>query len=376
MIPFHVPYRATRELEYIQELIAGSKQKSGNGNFYSQCQQFVQSSFQFKNPIFTNSCTDALELAALLLDIKPGDEVILPSYTFVSTANAFLLRGAKLIFCDSQADNPNIDITIIPKLVTEKTKAVVVVHYGGRACDMDLLMQLARQFNFFVVEDAAQCIGARYSNLPNAEFIGTRAHLSAFSFHDTKNLHCGEGGLLVINDEQFVNRAEIIKDKGTNRGQFNRGEIDKYTWVDIGSSYLPSEYNMAVLLAQLQDWDFVTNIRQKYWSIYHQILGSSIEFLPSQLAGNGHNYYLTFSSVDYRADFANRLKQKGIQTAFHYQPLHASMMAKSLGIQPHLPYADKFGNGLLRFPLYPSLSESQVQFIAESTVECLHQLNA
>ncbi len=375
MIPFHIPYRATRELEHLQELTAGFKQRSGNGNFYSRCQQFVHSTFQFKNPIFTNSCTDALELAALLLDIQPGDEVILPSYTFVSTANAFLLRGAKLIFCDSQVDNPNIDITLLPTLLTEKTKAVVVVHYGGRACDMDLLMQLASQYNFFVVEDAAQCIGARYSNLPNSEFIGTRAHLSAFSFHDTKNIHCGEGGLLVINDERFVKRAEIIKDKGTNRGQFNRGEIDKYTWVDIGSSYLPSEYNMAVLLAQLQEWEFVTNVRQTYWNIYHEKLGYLFDFLPPQSPGNGHNYYLTFKSANQRDDFLKKMQNKGIQTAFHYQPLHSSIMAKSLGNQPVLPNADTFGNGLIRLPIYPQLSENEVLFITESALEIVYQLN-
>ncbi|MFN5890128.1 MAG: dTDP-4-amino-4,6-dideoxygalactose transaminase [Bacteroidota bacterium] len=376
MIPFHVPYRAARELEYIQELIASSSQKSGNGIFYSRCQQFVQTAFQFENTIFTNSCTDALELAALLLDIKPGDEVILPSYTFVSTANAFLLRGAKLIFCDSQVNNPNIDISLIPSLISEKTKAVVVVHYGGRSCDMELLMELSNQNGFIVVEDAAQCIGAKYSNDLTSTFIGTRAHLSAFSFHDTKNLHCGEGGLLIINDEQFVNRAEIIKDKGTNRGQFNRGEIDKYTWVDIGSSYLPGEYNMAVLLAQLQEWEIITSARQEFWNLYNGIFGSLNDYLPPQSAGNGHNYYLTFKSANQRDDFANRMKQKGIQTAFHYQPLHASIMAKSLGIQPQLLNADKFGNGLLRFPLYPHLSENEVHYIAESAFDCLHRLNS
>ena len=240
---------------------------------------------------------------------------------------------------------------------------------------MELLMQLSKQYGFAVVEDAAQCIGAKYTNIPTSDFIGTRANLSAFSFHDTKNLHCGEGGLLVINDEKFVNRAEIIKDKGTNRGQFNRGEIDKYTWVDIGSSYLPGEYNMAVLLAQLQEWEIVTRARQKIWTIYHAVFGSFSDFLPPLSAGNGHNYYLTFKSTIQRNDFAKRMHSKGIQTAFHYQPLHASNMGKSLGMQPHLPHADKFGNGLLRFPLYPDLSESQVHYIAESALNCLNQVS-
>ncbi len=385
MIPFHLPFKAKLEREYLLE-VSQNNQKSGNGDFYKKCLQQIQDEFDFRFGIFTNSCTDALELAAILLDIKPGDEVILPSYTFVSTANAFLLRGATLVFCDSEEDNPNMDVQQLKARITDKTKAVVVVHYGGRSCDMPMLMALAEQYGFYVVEDAAQCIGATEPhwiqtkepfialdkiNKSSVNFLGTRGHLSAFSFHDTKNIHCGEGGLLLVNDAKFRDRADIMKDKGTNRSKYLRGEVDKYTWVDLGSSYLPSEYNMAVLLAQLKEWKNVTHRRQQYWGIYNQYFQKLPNLLTPQNPGNGHNFYLVFPNQDKREEFSQLMLQHNIQTAFHYQPLHQSKMAFQLGLQVNLPHAEKFGNGLLRLPLYPQLSEQEIHTIAQTCLEIL-----
>jgi dTDP-4-amino-4,6-dideoxygalactose transaminase len=368
MISFHVPYTSPCELQYLTHVVE-NQNKSSNGEYYQRNKKFIQQAFNFPHSIFTNSCTDALEFAAILLEIKPGDEVILPSFTFVSTANAFLLRGATLVFCDSCADNPNIQVEHLKTLITPKTKAVIVVHYGGRSCDMLEIMALSCTHNFFVVEDAAQCIGAK--NATN-QFLGTQGHLSTFSFHDTKNLHCGEGGMLVINEPSLVERAEIIKDKGTNRNRFLQGEIDKYTWVDIGSSYLPSEYCMAVLFAQLQDWETITHKRITLWNKYYARLGSMTYLLPPKTAGNAHNFYLVLPSVEIRTSLIEYLKSNQIQSAFHYQPLHTSpMITKNThGISPiSLPNAEKFGNGLLRLPLYPQLKLNDVDKIADVVLE-------
>lgn len=379
MIPFHIPFKALKEKEYLEATV-NSDQKSGNGEFYRKCQERVNFDFKFQKTIFTNSCTDALELAAILLDIKPGDEVILPSYTFVSTANAFLLRGAKLVFCDSELGNPNLDANHLEQRISNKTKAVVVVHYGGRTCNMGLIMELSQRFGFYVIEDAAQCIGA-LKTIPNEEictnskFLGTQGHLSTFSFHDTKNIHCGEGGLLVVNDNQFAERAEIIKDKGTNRASFYRGEVDKYTWVDVGSSFLPSEYNMAVLLAQLEQWQEVTTRRQQIWHTYHRSFSQFMDLFPPKNPGNAHNYYLVFYNEIIRNEFIQQLKNGGIQTSFHYQPLHLSPMAVFLeGGLVKLPNAEKFGAGLVRLPLYPQLDDQQVDYIVEQTLKCLESI--
>ena len=383
MIPFHVPFCANRETEYLNVAVHAD-QKSGNGSFYRQCQATVNQEFGFKNTVFTSSCTDALELAALLLDIRPGDEVILPSYTFVSTANAFLLRGASIVFCDSLSDEPNLDVGALEKLISPRTKAIVVVHYGGRACDMNEILKLSNQYGFYVVEDAAQCIGSTISkemsphsagNNNGTAYLGTQGHLATFSFHDTKNIHCGEGGMLLINDAQFVERAEILKDKGTNRAKFFRGEIDKYTWVDLGSSYLPSEYNMAVLLAQLEQWNEVTQRRKNIWQLYHNHFSSFSHLLPPKIPGNGHNFYLVFPNEMSRNEFSTSMRTMGIQTLFHYQPLHRSPLAQALGPQVDLPHADKFGNGLVRLPLYPQLSDSEAMCIAESSLKCVMQMH-
>ncbi|MFM7853332.1 MAG: dTDP-4-amino-4,6-dideoxygalactose transaminase, partial [Flammeovirgaceae bacterium] len=263
MIGFNKPYFSGKELQYIQEAIRLEK-LSGNGEFTQRCQRFFEQRYGFKKTLLTQSCTAALEMAAILLDIKPGDEVIMPSYTFVSTANAFVLRGAKIVFADSNENEPNISVAHVAQLISAKTRAIVVVHYAGVACDMDAIMALAKKHKLFVVEDAAQAIDSFYRNKP----VGSIGHLATFSFHETKNISSGEGGMLVINDERFIKRAEIIWEKGTNRSAFFRGEVDKYNWVDVGSSFLPSEITAAFLWAQLEQMDFIQSERKRHWRYY------------------------------------------------------------------------------------------------------------
>lgn len=362
MINFHQAYLSKNEVKYLSQVVE-QPQKSGNGPFYKKCSALVQQQFNFESTIFTNSATDALELAAILIDIQPGDEVIVPSYTFVSTANAFLLRGAKIVFCDSGATHPNMCVESLKSLITPKTKAVIPVHYGGKPAPMKEIMSLSEIYQFYVIEDAAQCIGSRYPN--THKMVGSEGHLSCFSFHDTKNIHCGEGGMLVINHPPFSDRASILRDKGTNRAQYLKGQVDKYTWVDLGSSYLPSEYQTAVLLSQLEELENVTEKRKQLWSIYHGKLGEKTAFLTPKEPWNAHNYYLVYPSLQKRNEAIDIFKDHNIQTAFHYQPLHLSPFGKQFSNNFNLPNAEKFGNGLLRLPLYPQLSEVQVNYIAE-----------
>lgn len=375
-VPFNKPYLTGNELKYIQEAVNLGK-ISGNGEFTRRCQDFFEQRYGFQKCLLTTSCTDALEMAAILLDIQPGDEVILPSFTFVSSANAFVLRGAKIVFIDSKPDHPNLDETLLEALITPKTKAIVVVHYGGVPCEMDTILDIAHRHGIFVVEDAAQAIDSFYKG----KALGGIGHLGCFSFHETKNIQCGEGGMLVINDPRFVNRAEIIWEKGTNRAAFFRGEIDKYGWVDIGSSFLPSEVTAAFLWAQLENLDRIQDRRKEIWDAYFQFFNSGVqnmrlssaflqllkeasEGLPFHTVeyknqGNAHLFYLLFDSLNDRTNFAQRLKENQILSVFHYQSLHRSQLAKAYLPEQdlrYLPQSDRFSDCLIRLPLFYELT--------------------
>jgi dTDP-4-amino-4,6-dideoxygalactose transaminase len=368
MIGFNKPYTTGKEAGYIKNAVKLEK-LSGNGHFTQKCQAFFEKRYHFKKTLLTQSCTAALEMAALLCDVKVGDEVILPSYTFVSTANAFALRGVKLVFADSSPENPNVSISSIQKLITKKTKVVVVVHYAGIACDMDAIMKLARKHNLLVVEDAAQAIDSFYKK----KALGSIGHLAAFSFHETKNIISGEGGMLVINDARFVKRAEIIWEKGTNRSAFFRGEVDKYSWVDIGSSFLPSEITAAFLWAQLQKLDTIQDKRKRIWNSYfEQFKGLSkkkLAFLPvvsSYASNNAHLFYLLTRSHQEQHDLLNYLRLQGIQAIFHYLPLHRSPYHSQNKSVKSLPEAERYGSTLIRLPLYYELTQAQVKHIAKA----------
>jgi dTDP-4-amino-4,6-dideoxygalactose transaminase len=326
MIPFNKPFTTGKEIEYMQDAI-NRGHISGNGYYTKKCHEFFQERYGFNKCLLTTSCTDALEMAAILIDIKLGDEVIIPSYTFVSTANAFVLRGAKIVFCDSRVDHPGMDEDKIEALITSKTKAIVPVHYAGVACDMDKIMALAKKNNLFVVEDAAQAIDSYYKGRP----LGGIGHLGCFSFHETKNIISGEGGMLVINDERFLERAEIIWEKGTNRQAFFRGETDKYGWVDIGSSFLPSDIIAAFLYAQLENLDDIQLKRKVVWNSYFELLdplkdriGIKLPFIPEYATNNAHIFYIVAKSLEHRDSIIKILKDNDINAVFHYQSLHKS----------------------------------------------------
>ncbi|MGD9595468.1 MAG: dTDP-4-amino-4,6-dideoxygalactose transaminase, partial [Wolinella sp.] len=327
MIPFHKSYFGGNELKYLAEALVNC-QLSGDGSFTKRCHEWFETNTGTKKALLTTSCTHALEMAAILLDIKEGDEVIMPSYTFVSTANAFVLRGAKIVFVDIRPDTMSIDETKIEAAITKKTKAIVPVHYAGVACEMDVIMPIAKQYGLFVVEDAAQAITSTYKG----RTPGAIGDLGTYSFHDTKNISCGEGGVLLVNNEQFVERAEIIREKGTNRSRFFRGEIDKYGWQDIGSSYLPSELNAAVLLAQLENLEKIQEKRMSLWSKYYELLKElekkqllELPKIPTDCTHNAHIFYIKCKNIVERTNLINHLKSNQIQSAFHYVPLHSSI---------------------------------------------------
>lgn len=370
MIPFNKPYLHGKELVYISQSLASGK-ISGDGVFTKKCHQFFEQRYGFKKVLLTTSCTDALEMAAILLDIQPGDEVIAPSYTFVSTVNAFVLRGAKIVFADSYNDHPNIDPAQIAKLITPNTKAIVVVHYAGVACDMDAIMAIAKAYNIPVVEDAAQAIDAYYKGKP----LGSIGTFGTFSFHETKNIIAGEGGLLAINDEQYIHRAEIIREKGTNRSSFFRGEVAKYGWVDIGSSFLPSDIIAAYLFAQLENLDVIQARRKKIWEQYYSKLSCALANtgvkLPSVLeysSNNAHMFYLVCESLEQRTSLIQHLKDNGVNAVFHYLSLHASEFYKNENHEMTLPNSDFFTDTLVRLPLYYELTDKQVDHICEMVV--------
>lgn len=367
-IPFNKPFLTGKETQYIEEAVSSMK-ISGDGMFTKKCHTFFEDKYGFNKCLLTTSCTDALEMAAILIDIQAGDEVIMPSYTFVSTANAFVLRGAKIVFADSLPDHPNIDFTRLEALITTKTKAIVPVHYGGVACDMDAIMSLAKKHNIFVIEDAAQAIDSYYKGRP----LGSFGQLAAFSFHETKNIISGEGGMLVINDDQFVQRAEIIREKGTNRSQFYRGEVDKYGWMDIGSSFLPSDIIAAFLYAQLENLEQIQQKRKWIWDQLFERL------LPLQERGcftilqptadgtnNGHLFALIMNSLEQRSDLIDFMRNKGIMPVFHYLSLHSSPFYSAKHDGRVLQNTDAFTDKLLRLPFYYDLTLSEIEDICES----------
>lgn len=361
-IPFNKPFLTGNELTYIEQAVKSGK-ISGDGIFTKKCQDFFEKRYGFKKVLLTTSCTDAMEMAAILLDIQPGDEVIIPSYTFVSTANAFVLRGAKIVFADSNSDFPNIDASKIEPLITSRTKAIVPVHYAGIACDMDEIMQLAEKYKLFIMEDAAQAIDSYYKGRP----LGSMGHLAAFSFHETKNIISGEGGMLVINDERFIERAEIIREKGTNRSKFFRGEIDKYGWVDIGSSFLPSDIIAAFLYAQLENLEQIQIKRKTLWDTYYEGLKSlaeegyfSIPEIPAYKTNNAHLFFIISRDTDERAELIRFLKLKGVFPVFHYLSLHKSPYYNEKHGSQELPNCDRYADCLLRLPLYYELSLEEI----------------
>ena len=367
-IAFNKPFLTGNETRYIHDAVHFGK-ISGDGIYTKKCHQFFEKKYNFKKVLLTTSCTDALEMAAILLDIKEGDEVIAPSYTFVSTVNAFVLRGAKIIFCDSNSDNPNMDVETIEALITPKTKVIVPVHYAGIACDMDKIMALATTYNLFVVEDAAQAIDSYYNDKP----LGSMGHLAAFSFHETKNIISGEGGMLVINDDRFIARAEIIREKGTNRSSFFRGEVDKYGWVDIGSSFLPSDIIAAFLYAQLENIDTIQTKRKHIWDTYYQNLKElenkgkiKMPVIPYFATNNGHMFYIQCSNLKERTDLITHLKEKNINAVFHYLSLHISPYYKDKYDGRILTQSDKYSDTLLRLPFFFELTTEQIDLITKS----------
>lgn len=377
MIPFNKPYLTGRETDYIKEAVASGK-ISGDGLFTKKCHTFFEERYGFKKVLLTTSCTDALEMSAILINIQPGDEVILPSYTFVSTANAFVLRGAKLVFADSRSDIPNIDEDRIEELITEKTKAIVVVHYAGIAVDMDKIISLAKKYNLYVIEDAAQAIDSFYTGKDGRKRpLGSIGHLAAFSFHETKNVISGEGGMLVINDEKFVKRAEIIREKGTNRSAFFRGEVNKYGWVDIGSSFLPSEIIAAYLGAQLENLETIQKRRKEIFELYYtglkdwaSTIGVSLPFIPDYATNNGHMFYLVCTEIKQRDNLLKHLKENGIYAVFHYLSLHKSEFYKDKYDGKELPNADRYTECLIRLPFYFELKNEEIEKIISVLRSC------
>ena len=372
MIYFNKPYLSGKETQYITDAVISGK-ISGNGKYTKLCQDFFEKKYGFQKCLLTTSCTDALEMAAILINIKAGDEVIIPSYTFVSTANAFVLRGAKIVFADSGADNPNIDASKIEALITPKTKAIVPVHYAGIACDMDLIMDIANRHNLFVIEDAAQAIDSYFISKDGTQKpLGSIGHLAAFSFHETKNIISGEGGMLVINDMQFAERAEIIWEKGTNRSAFFRGEIDKYGWVDIGSSYLPSEIIAAFLWAQIEHLDKIQNKRKQIWNYYHTNLKNTnnlkfeIPKIPNFATNNAHMFFLVFDTLENRTRVLNQLRDKNIHAVFHYLSLHKSPYFKDKHEGAELYWSNHYSETLLRLPMFYELEQKDLDFIIET----------
>ena len=366
MITFNKPFLTGKEAHYMYEAVYTGK-LSGNGKFTKMCQAFFERKYGFKKALLTTSCTDALEMCAILCNVKPGDEVIVPSYTFVSSALAFVRQGATIVFADSMNSNPNIDVDKLEGLITPNTKVIVPVHYAGVACDMDRIMEIANRYNIIVVEDAAQAIDSFYKGRP----LGSIGHMSAFSFHETKNIISGEGGLLAINDERFIRRSEIIWEKGTNRSEFFRGEVNKYGWVDTGSSFLPSEVIAAFLWAQLENMDSIQSKRKVIWEHYYSMLKPlsdrgvfKMPEVPSFATNNAHMFYLVCNSIEERTALINHLKENGILSVFHYLSLHKSEYYTSHNEKrPELIECDRYADCLVRLPMYYELTTCEVEHI-------------
>ncbi len=370
-IPFNRPYRAENELNYIEAVIRSGK-TAGNGIFTEKCHEYFQSRYGYKKTLLTTSCTDALELSALLIDIQPGDEIIMPSFAFVSTANPFILRGAKIVFADCQPDIPNLDPRAVEALITPRTKAIVVLHYAGIACDMASFLKIAETHGLYLIEDAAQCIDAFYNNTP----LGGVGHLGAISFHETKNITCGEGGILFINDPELAAKAEILWEKGTNRSAFLRQEVKKYEWIDVGSSFLPSEVLAAYLYAQLEALPAIQKQRmiiwQKYWHELCELQAAGcfqMPVVPEFARHNAHIFYLICRSPAERDELIAYLKERNISAPFHYLALHRSPYFRETQIEQPLSYAELFSDQLIRLPLFYDLQEKEVDYI----VTAIHQ---
>ncbi len=365
MINFNVPPFTGREMDYIRQAVENQK-ICDDGEFTKKCNEWIEQKTGTAKCLLTTSCTHATELTALLADIKEGDEVIMPSYTFVSTADAFVLRGAKVVFVDIRPDTMNIDEKLIEDAITERTKAIVPVHYAGVACDMDKIMEIANKHNLIVVEDAAQAIDSYYKGRP----LGSIGHLSAFSFHETKNIIAGEGGMLAINDERFIRRAEIIWEKGTNRAEFFRGEVNKYGWVDTGSSFLPSEVVAAFLWAQLEELDNIQNRRKLLWNKYYEFLKPLAEKgmftlpdVPDYATNNAHMFYLVCNNLEERTALIKKIKENGAQAVFHYLSLHSSEYYKDKHDGRELLNCDRYADCLVRLPLFYELGEEEIKRI-------------
>ena len=381
MIDFNRPHLTGKETHYMYQAVS-KFHLSGNGEYTKKCQQFFQERYGFKKCLLTTSGTDALEMCAMLCDLKPGDEVIIPSYTFVSTALAFLREGAKVVFADSMKRNPNLDAETIEALITPRTKVIVPVHYAGVACDMDRIMEIANRHNLLVVEDAAQAIDSYFvssqcSVISNQKKpLGGIGHLAAFSFHETKNITAGgEGGLLVVNDERFIRRAEILWEKGTNRAEFFRGAVNKYGWVDMGSSFLPAEINAAFLWAQLEHLDDIQSKRKLLWNKYYELLKPladqgrfGLPDIPDYATNNAHMFYLVCNSLNERTALIKKLKENDILAVFHYLSLHSSEFYKDKHDGRSLPECDRYADCLVRLPMYYDLEEKDVERICESLI--------
>jgi dTDP-4-amino-4,6-dideoxygalactose transaminase len=369
-IPFNKPCYTGNEDKYVLDSMR-SLHISGNGPYTKKCEEWFESRLKCKRALLTSSCTHALEMAAILIDIKPGDEVIMPSYTFVSTANAFVLRGAKVVFVDIRPDTMNIDENLIENAITERTKAICVVHYAGVGCEMDKIMKIADKYNLYVIEDAAQGMMAEYKGKP----LGTIGHLGAFSFHDTKNYtSAGEGGLLIVNDDKFIERAEIIREKGTNRSQFFRGMVDKYTWVDIGSNYLMNDVSAAYLWGQLEVAEEINEFRLRAWNRYYNGLLEleregfiKLPTVPKHCRHNGHIFYIKVENLRIRTELLSFLKEQGIQAAFHYVPLHSSPAGQRYGrFQGVDKFTTKESERLIRLPLFFNIKDEEIDYVIES----------
>ena len=373
MINFNQPHLTGKEAHYMYEAVYEGK-LSGNGKFTKRCQAWFEQRYGFAKTLLTTSGSDALEMCAMLCNLKPGDEVIIPSYTFVSTALAFLREGAKVVFADSMKRNPNLDAQTLEALITPRTRVIVPVHYAGVACDMDAIMAVANKHNLLVVEDAAQAIDSYYtSNIKHKILpLGGIGHLAAFSFHETKNITAGgEGGLLVVNDERFIRRAEIIWEKGTNRAEFFRGEVNKYGWVDMGSSFLPAEINAAFLWAQLENLDDIQAKRKQLWNRYYDNLSKvhasfSLPDIPDYATNNAHMFYLVLPDLEKRTAFIKYLKEHGIGAVFHYLSLHSSEYYRARHDGRQLPECDRYADCLVRLPLFYDLTIEQVDFICDT----------
>ena len=368
-IPFNKASLAGKETQYIQQAIENGH-ISGDGPFSRSCQLLLQEEIGVEKVLMTTSCTHALEIAALLLDMKPGDEVIIPSFTFVSTVNAFTLRGARPVFIDIRSDTLNLDESQLEELITPRTKAIVPVHYAGVGCEMDTIREIAGRYHLQIIEDNAHGLFGKYKG----EYLGTFGSLATQSFHETKNLTCGEGGAILINDSQFIERAEIIREKGTNRSRFFRGQVDKYTWVDLGSSYILSDILAAFLLAQLEAKDTIQDKRKYIWEFYFTHLNEwahksevQLPYIPSSCEQSYHMFYIVLPTMEKRHALIEHLKRRGILSVFHYQPLHLSDMGKNLGGKPgDCPVTEDISDRLLRLPFYIDLSENDLEYIVDS----------